>query len=93
MRFRVSGGILFRLCGRVFRKGVRRIVHAGQRVEVEMGISLGGGNAAVPEKLLHAAQIRSAFQQMGSVGMAQFVWRNMLGYACQNRAFLHNAHA
>ena len=59
------------------------IVDAGECVEVEVGIALCGGDAAVPEQFLHGAQVSPAFQHMRGKGMPQVVRGNVLGYARQ----------
>ena len=41
-----------------------RVVSLGEVLEVEMGIDLRGGNALVPQQLLHRTQVTGRLQQM-----------------------------
>ena len=49
------------------------VVDAGEGVEVKMRVALGGGDAAVAEKLLNGTQVGPAFQKMRGKGVPQCV--------------------
>ena len=54
-----------------------------------MGVDLGRGDVGVAEQLLHRAQVRAAFEQVGGEGVAQDVGADALGIdAGQHGRFL-----
>ena len=65
----------------VFGERVGGIVNTGEGFEIEVRISLCGGNAAVAEQLLNAAQICPPFQKMGGKRMTEVVGGKMLWYS------------
>ena len=46
------------------------VVDAGEMLEIEVSIDLGGCNIGVSEQFLHGAQVRAGFEQVGGKGMA-----------------------
>src|SRR4030095_6570049 len=52
---------------------MRGVVDLGERLKVEMRVDLRGGNAGVPQQLLHGAQILRGLEQVGRERMAQHV--------------------
>ena len=71
-----------------FGEGVGGVVDAGERIEVEVRVALGGGDAAMAEKLLYGPEVCPAFQHMRGKGVAQVVRGNVLGYARQFGVFV-----
>lgn len=43
----------------------------------EVGIAGGGENGVMAEEFLHLDQIDASFDQMGGIGVAQAVWRDL----------------
>ena len=52
---------------------MRRIVRAGQMLEIEPRVDLCRADIGVPEQLLHTAQIAAGLQHMAGKRMAQHV--------------------
>ena len=50
---------------------MRLIVHAGQVLEIKVGVDLGGADIGVAQEFLHGTQIAAGFQQMAGEGMPE----------------------
>ena len=55
----------------------------------EVGVNLRSGGGGVAKQLLHHAQIRAMGEQMGSEGMAKFVWGEVGGQPRNGEPTLH----
>ena len=64
---------------------MRRVVDLGQRLEVEVGVHLRGGDAGVAEQLLHRAQVLRGLQHVRGERVAQHVRMHVLGEAAAAR--------
>ena len=56
-----------------FGAGVGVVVYAGEVVEIQLGVVLGGGQLAVAEQLLYGADIAGVLQKVAGVAVAQHV--------------------
>ena len=68
-----------------FARGMRGVVDLRQRLEVEVGVDLGRGDAGVAEHLLHRAQVLRRLQHVGGERVAQHVRMHVLGEAAALR--------
>ena len=57
---------------------MRGVVDAGEVLEIEMGVYLGGRDIGVSEQFLHRAQVGTGFQQVSGERMTQNVRRQFL---------------
>ena len=56
-----------------FGAGVGIVVYAGEVVEIQFGVVLGGGQLAVAEQLLYGTDIAGVLQKVAGVAVAQHV--------------------
>src|SRR5574337_1721816 len=67
------------------RPWMRRVVHLGQVLEIQVGVDLGGGNVGVAEQLLYRAQVAGGFQHVAGEGVPEQVGMDVPGEALPQR--------
>ncbi len=50
---------------------MRLVVYLGQMLEIKMSINLCGRDVGMPEQFLHAPEVVTRFEQVGSEGMPE----------------------